>query len=212
MGGTPVVLDMTSQHVRRAVDGDLSSLGWVVRRLTPLLIAQAGWRLGPMMRRYYDPEDLVNDAWAVALPKLAGLPPRDGRYSPVLLRFLSTTLLNRVNNLVKKHLRGDRPGVVPAGDGDSGGDPLNFLPADASGVVTAAIKREVRSTVLECIDELEPIDREIIMLRGIEQHSPQTVAELLGLTTDAVGMRYHRALKRLRERLPDSVFDDLITD
>ncbi len=201
--------DMTTMHVRRAVGGDLTSLGWVVSRLAPLLMAQASWRLGPSLRRYYDPEDLVSDAWAVTLPRLSTLPMRDGRISPVLLRFLSTALVNRVNNLAKKHLRRGRGNADPPSTDDSEGDILAAIPADASGVVTAAVKREVRSQVITCIDELDPVDREILMLRGIEQRTPQTVAQLLGLTTDAVGMRFHRALKRLRERLPGSVFDDL---
>ena len=59
--------DMTTMHVRRAVGGDLTSLDWVVSRLAPLLVAQAQWRLGTALRRYYDPEDLVSDAWAVTL-------------------------------------------------------------------------------------------------------------------------------------------------
>lgn len=201
--------DMTTMHVRRAVGGDLTSLDWVVSRLAPLLVAQAQWRLGTALRRYYDPEDLVSDAWAVTLPRLSTLPMRDGRISPVLLRFLSTALVNRVNNLAKKHLRRGRANIDPLSVGDSRSDFLAAIPADASGVVTAAVKREVRSQVITCIDELEAVDREILMLRGIEQRSPQTVAQLLGLTTDAVGMRFHRALKRLRERLPGSVFDDL---
>ena len=72
---------LTSLHVRRAADGDSESLGWVVARLSPLLLAQADYRLGPVLRSLYDPEDLVNDTWIVALPRLPELPARDGRHA-----------------------------------------------------------------------------------------------------------------------------------
>ena len=34
----------TSVHLRRAIDGDETSLDWIVERLTPLLLAQARYR------------------------------------------------------------------------------------------------------------------------------------------------------------------------
>ena len=95
---------LTSLHVRRAADGDGGSLSWVVSRLSPLLLAQATYRLGSRLRALYEPEDLVNETWAVTLPKLAELPARDGRLTPVLLRFLSTTLLHRIQSLVRSPL------------------------------------------------------------------------------------------------------------
>lgn len=191
---------VTTMHVRRAIDGDSESLDWIVRRLSPLLVAEASYRLGSGLRRVFDPEDLVHDTWLVALPRLRDLNPRDGRYTPVLLRFLSQTLLRRMCNLVRRHARTGR--LEP--------ESTNTDPADArSGVVSRAIHDELESKVLRCIDELEPKDREILVLRGIEQLRNQTVAQLLDLTPQGVTMRYRRALERLRKRLPGSVFDGL---
>jgi len=207
----PTVL--TSLHVRRAADGDPESLGWVVMRLSPLLLAQAAYRLGPVLRSLYDAEDLVNDAWLVALPQLGELPAREGRYTPVLLRFLSTTLLHRINNLARKHIRTGvlerpRPGVARS-DLTEAEDPLEQVAAEQSGVITQAVKHEVRGAITACLAELEARDREILILRGIEQHPNQTVAGVLGITPQAVAMRYRRALDRLRARLPRSVFDEM---
>ena len=69
----PVLIDgdLTTFHVRKAVGGDDDSLGWVVTRFSPVLMAQADYRLGAQLRALYDPEDLVADVWAVAIPKLA---------------------------------------------------------------------------------------------------------------------------------------------
>ena len=59
--------DKTTVHVRRAISGDSQSLAWIVARLTPLLIAQAHYRLGTKLRTRYEPEDIVQDSFAVAL-------------------------------------------------------------------------------------------------------------------------------------------------
>lgn len=190
-------------HVRRAVQGDAESLSWVVARLSPLLRAQAEFRLGPGLRSQHDAEDMVHEAWLVALPQLGNLPLRDGRLTPVLLRFLSTTLLYKIQNLVRQRLRrgpAEHLDVsVPASD----------LADPRSGVISAAVRRERRDQVHESIAALAAIDREVLLLKGIEQQSNQTIALLLGIEPAAVAMRYQRALQRLRAALPRSVFDEL---
>ena len=182
--------------------GDSESLESVVRRLSPLLLAAAEYRLGAALRTHVDPEDLVNEAWLVALPKLGALNERDGRMTPVLLKYLTTTINYRINHLLRRRIRGP---VKPSADRDW----LAQVPTEASGVITQALRHESLGTVRECLDELGTQDREIILLRGIEQNTSKTVAVLIGLTVAAVDKRYSRALKRLRERLPKSAFCDL---
>ena len=194
---------LTTMHVRRAIDGDDASLTWLVTRLSPLLLAQVSFRLGPKLRVLYDPQDLVQEAWLTLLPRLRDLPERNGRHTPGLLRFLSTTLLNKTNTLVQKHLGARRAADTPA-------EGWSEIPVDQSGIVTNAIRRETRDTVLAHIEAMDDQDREILLMRGIEQQRNQTVGLLLGLTPQAVSMRYRRALERLREQLPGSVFDELV--
>src|ERR1043165_8223664 len=94
---TPPSSAMTSFHVRRAIDGDGTSLSWTITHLTPLLEAQASYRTGSILRRFIDPSDVVAEVWMIALPRLRDLRPRDGRYAPVLMKFLSSALLRRIN-------------------------------------------------------------------------------------------------------------------
>lgn len=192
----------TTFHVRRAANGDTDSLGSVVARLSPVLLAAAEYRLGPKLRTQVEAEDLVNEAWLVTLPKLNALEERDGRLTPVLLKFLTTTINFRINNLLRRRLR--RCTTEPVDR-----EAIAAVPSDASGAITHAVRHETQSMVRECLDDLRTGDREIILLRGIEQNSSKTVAMLLGLTVAAVDQRYSRALKRLRERLPESVFAEL---
>ncbi len=196
--------EVTTVHVRRARDGDRDAASRLVERLTPVLLAQAAWRLGPRLRRIKDPEDLVAEAWLTLLPRLATLPPRDGRYTPVLLRFLGTTILHRVNALARHQLRRD---TATAGAEPEATGPTPSI--EITGVVTAAMRRERHDALHDALLALPTQDREIVFLRGIEQQENRVVAELLGITPEAAAMRYHRALRRLRERLPGSVFEEL---
>ncbi|MCR9245248.1 MAG: sigma-70 family RNA polymerase sigma factor [bacterium] len=204
-GPLPDPGQLTSQHVRRAVDGDAASMSWLIERLNPLLIAQARWRMGAALSRVCEPADLVHEAWLVLLPRLDTLPPRDGRMTPVLLSFLSTTILHKTQNLLRREAR-RRLQTGSAGDGE---DPLLELGGPQSEVVSAVVRREAETQIREALEELNEQDREILLMRGIEQQETEAVMELLGLSRDAVYKRYARALTRLRERFPNSVFDEL---
>ena len=71
------------------------------------------------------------------------------------------------------------------------------------------LRNEERDRVTEVLDKLEAGDREIVLLRGIEQLSAAAAAAVLAITVDAAHKRYQRALTKLRGRLPDSVFAEL---
>jgi len=193
--------DATTLHVRRAREGDARSLEWLVARFTPLLLTHARHRMGPLLLARLEPEDVVNDVWAQALPRLAGLAEREGRHTPVLLRFLSTSLLNRVNNLLR--LR------ATEAEGAGADEPLSALPEATRGPLSRAVQGEREGLVLKTLEGLGERDRELILLRALEQHSNAEVAALLGIEPNTAAQAYRRALARLREQLPGSVFDEL---
>ena len=191
----------TSIHVRRARRGDRDSLQWIVSRLSPLLLAQARYRLPPRLRRYCEPEDLVQEVWMVALPRLGDLSARDGRETPVLLKFLSTTLVHHVNNLTRRHLR--RRTVARETEIGAQADD------DRPGVVTRVARSEAFENTLAAIESLEEAHREVLILRGVERQDNGQVAARLGISPNAASLRWNRAIEELRRRIPDSVFDEL---
>ena len=197
--------DLTTRHVHRARDGDRESLAWLIARFSPLLLAQASYRLRGSLRRVYDPEDLVADVWVTMLPRLGELRERSSRLTPVLLKFLSRTLLNKANHRIERHLA--RPRHV--GSGDSESELLDGLAADVTDASTLARRDEAYTALHEAIAELDETDREVLVLRGIEQHANDEVASLLGVTPAAVTRRYQRALRKLRHRLPGSILEGL---
>jgi RNA polymerase sigma factor (sigma-70 family) len=67
----------------------------------------------------------------------------------------------------------------------------------------ALIRAEVRLQVQEALDQMEPIDREVIALRHFEELSNGEAAEVLGITPQAASNRHLRALARLQAILKD---------
>lgn len=203
----PPLHQLTSFHVNRAIQGNDESLAWMVTRFSPLLHAQAAYRLVGSLRHVADPDDLVAEVWAVALPRLSDIHARAGRVTPVLAKFLSRTLLFCFNNLAKRHARGD---LRPRADDE--GRPVSQIPEETSGVVARLSRREGERAVAAALARLEPDDREIIVLRGIEQNPVGTIATLLGVTENVASVRYHRALKKARALIPESILSELPDD
>jgi RNA polymerase sigma-70 factor (ECF subfamily) len=65
----------------------------------------------------------------------------------------------------------------------------------------AAIRAELQIKLQEALNELDPIDREILTLRHFEDLTNNETATVLGLQKAAASNRYVRALKRLKDVL-----------
>ena len=65
----------------------------------------------------------------------------------------------------------------------------------------AAQREEWAQQLRDIIDGLPAADKEILALRHFEQLSPAETAQVLQISDKASGMRYLRALKRLRDGL-----------
>jgi RNA polymerase sigma-70 factor (ECF subfamily) len=75
------------------------------------------------------------------------------------------------------------------------------LLADVPRPSEAAIRAEVKRHLQQALDSMDPIDREVLALRHIEQLTPTETAHVLDIKEKAAGMRYVRALRRLKEIL-----------
>ena len=202
----------TTRVLRSALAGDSAAWDWVVRRISPLLVAQAEHRMHPRLRQICDPEDVVAEAWLRALPVLRGeFSIGSGRCTPRVVALLAKTVQYRILELLRKLTpnSGGRPrsesalsfedaGLEPAGRGASPVKPLML----ADDVVS----------VVKLLRRLEDADRNVVVLRIVEGVPAREVAERLGLTETAVHTRLSRALKRLRDECPDGIFDEFDDD
>ncbi|SIN67867.1 RNA polymerase sigma-70 factor, ECF subfamily [Singulisphaera sp. GP187] len=72
----------------------------------------------------------------------------------------------------------------------------------------AAIRTETRLRVQEALNTMDPIDREVLVLRHFEMLSNEETAQVLNLKTSAASNRHLRALKRLKEILAETTLVD----
>jgi RNA polymerase sigma-70 factor (ECF subfamily) len=68
----------------------------------------------------------------------------------------------------------------------------------------AARRAEMQLRLQEVLNRMDPIDREVLVLRHFEELSNAEVAQALGLQKTATSNRYIRALKRLKRAMSDS--------
>jgi len=72
----------------------------------------------------------------------------------------------------------------------------------------AATMQELHQRFEAAVEDLDPQDREVVIMRHFEQLSNQDVAAALDLTPAAASMRYLRAIRRLRALLGPTAVDE----
>ena len=86
-----------------------------------------------------------------------------------------------------------------------------FLVAQLVGNLTTPSCRVVREEALaavgQALEKLDPMDREVLVLRHLEELTNSEVAEILGVDKFAASKRYLRALGRLRRAVPAAILD-----
>jgi RNA polymerase sigma-70 factor (ECF subfamily) len=98
-------------------------------------------------------------------------------------------------------------------------EPLDFEAADpAADPEKAATEQQIERLLLAAMGELEPMYREVLILRDGEGLTAPEAAQVLGISVDAVKSRLHRARVQVRDRLmsrlgapPDSGCHDVAT-
>ena len=110
----------------------------------------------------------------------------------------------------KRSVDRERPLVVPAG---MHGSTMELAAHLCDGELTPAAiatQREMVRRVTEVISKLSEQESEIIMMRHYEHLSNQEAAQALELSEPAAGMRYLRALRKLRSLLQDSSAEESV--
>jgi RNA polymerase sigma factor (sigma-70 family) len=205
--------DATSIRVQRAVAGDRESLGWIVAHFDPFVIAQVRMRLGHAAPQGDEVRDVVDEIWLALLGRIGNLQPREGRLTPVLLKFLTTASFNVCNNFLRRAISDrtrHKPGVEPRPGAATPQPTIAEVAARQTGVPTRASWREIAARIGTALDSLDPDKVEILVLRLVEQRTNVEIAALLGIPRNTVAARYRRALEKLRASVPASIFADVL--
>jgi RNA polymerase sigma-70 factor, ECF subfamily len=170
-----------------------------------------------LVRRYQEPmlrlatsfvpsqavaEEVVQDTW---LALLRGLDAFEGRSS--LKTWLFRVLVNRARTTGTREHRSvpvpnPEPAVDPARFDDSGGwaDPPEKWIEAAEGRVEAG---KLADRVRQLLDELPARQREVVVLRDVEEMSSEEVCSVLDISEGNQRVLLHRGRSRLRQLFED---------
>lgn len=204
MGDGPTEL-RDEELIRQAGGGDPSALAALFGRHRDRLEKMVRVRLHRSLQGRVDPEDVLQEVY---LDLAAQVPhyPGPAEMPPFLwLRILTGQRLTRLH---RRHLgaamrAAGREVAVGRGDGTEA-DSASLADQLVGRLTTASrvLARDERARIVrEAIESLEPADREIIALRGLEGLTNNEVAASLGLSKAAASNRYVRAMARLQAAL-----------
>ena len=166
-----------------------------------------GLRMDPALRRRLDASDIVQDVLVEAHRRLADYLQAAGMPFQLWLRHLAR---DRMIDAHRRHRTASQRSVdrelppAPANFDDKSAFDLAALAVDRELTpAAAATHHELESRFQAAIETLEEVDREIVLMRHFEQLTNQETARALELTEAAAGMRYLRAMRRLRALLQE---------
>ena len=194
----------TDQLLRRAEGGDRAALDRLLARHRRRLRQMVALRMDRRLAARVDASDVVQEALTEASARLSEY--LRVRPAPFYL-WLRQLAFDRLIDLSRRHIGAQRRSVrreaarrIPLPD-ESAVELADRLVASGTSPSVRMEKEELRSRVRAALDRLSESDREVLVLRHLEQLSTREVAVVLGLGEPAVRYRQRRALERLGELL-----------
>ena len=198
----------------RAEQGDQSALTELFSRYQQRLKRMVRVRMNPRLHGRVDDSDILQDAYLEISKHL-----NDYLQEPTIpfflwLRHITGQKLIAVH---REHLGAqmrDAKREVSLHRGSLPSASSASLAAQLLGRLTspsqAALKAELRVQLQEALNQMNEVDREVLVLRHFEQLSNSEVAQVLSIQESAASKRYLRALERLQQVLMRmQVLDDV---
>jgi RNA polymerase sigma-70 factor (ECF subfamily) len=188
---TDRLLQRVSAGESGAVDELLAAYRRYLRRVVEL-------RMDAELRTRVDPSDVVQETQLIASRRIDEFLAR----RPTSFRlWLRRKTLEQLVTLRRRHVEAEKRSLrreVPLSDQSSLLLSRQLLVPRASQVEQRKeLLEQIRSAVAEIGDQ----DREMLLLRHVEELNNSEVAELLEIEPKTASKRYGRAVRRLRERL-----------
>lgn len=189
---------MLSQDHRQLLDAAFHQHRAKLRRCVEL-------RMDHRVRGRLDPSDVLQEAF---IDLLAKYPRYQSDPQIPLYVWMRLVTMERLLKLHRRHLKTEKRQAnreVPLQANLNQEATSVQLAAQLMAQLTSqgqrAIRKETQAQLLQVLEGLDPMDREVIFLRNFEELSNQETAATLQLSKTAASNRYIRALKRLREAL-----------
>lgn len=201
--------DDTNTLLTRVADGDASAANLLFDRFRPRIRKVVQIRIDDRVLGRFDPSDVVQEAFAQANQRICAF-ARDPKipFYPWLRRIA----IDRLLDLQRRHLDAARRTVkreVPADLELSNASHLalakRLMAPDRDTPETLQQRRDLAQNLIE---RLSAADREVLVLRYLEQATNPEAAAILGISENAFAQRHVRALRRARLLLEGENLDD----
>ncbi len=194
-----------SDEFRRTLDsvleGDPGALASLFSVYRDRLQRMVELRLDTRLRGRVSASDILQEAYIGALQRL---PHYQASSDVPIFVWLRSVTMQRLIDVHRRHLGGqvrDAGREVRLGEVDAMGASsaqIAELFVDNTSPSLAARRGETLAQVREALEQLDPIDREVLVLRHFEQMSNHEAAASLGIKAAAASKRYVRAVERLK--------------
>lgn len=187
--------------VRRAAAGDREALGALLATWREPLRRMVARRLDPRLAGRVDASDVVQNACLESLRRLDE--PKGDLPLPLWVRLLTGQEIAAAH---RRHLGAQARDVrredgLPSVPWATSAGVARDLSAHLTSPTAAAAREEVRGCVEAALDALDPLDREVLVLRHFDRLDNGDAARELGITPAAASKRHVRALARLKTAL-----------
>ncbi len=197
--------DQTKELLKGVADGDASAMNHLLDRHRDAVRRMIQMRLDRAVARRVDASDVVQDVMMEASQRLSDYMQNPSMPFHLWLRQLAK---DRIIDMHRRHRAAKRRSVDReqnlsglGSDEQSAADLAALLKDAELTPAAAALRKEMEERFLLALDQLEENDREIVVMRHFEHLGNSEVAEALQLSSPAAGMRYLRAIRRLKEIL-----------
>jgi len=191
--------------LRRAGQGDAQAQAEVYAASQQRLRQMVLVRMDQRLRARIDPSDVVQEAFMEAFQQL----PEYLVEQPLpFYPWLRQIAWNRLVDLHRRHLMARKRSVnreehLPELADASVAALAERLASPGTSPSGQMTRQEVRARVRAALLQLKESDRELLLLRYVEQLSTSEISAVLGIREGAVKVRHFRALERLRGLLDD---------
>ena len=194
----------TNLLLKRSVSGDEDAFARLFRRYERALRGMVSRRIEAGLTRRFDASDVIQETRLEAFRRLSEFVKR--RPMPLAL-WLQRTALQQLTNMRRFHVDAAKRSVRQETEGFERSSTLLSQSLIASKITPSAIVSAEEETriVRRALDDLDASDREILLLRYVEQFSNQEIAYLLNISDPVASRRHGMALLRLRRVLQQYV-------
>lgn len=195
----------TEELLGRAEHGDSHARAELLNRHRARLKQMVSVRLDRRVLARIDPSDIVQEALVEADQKLAAyLRQRPVAFYPWLRRLAWEHLVRlQAHHRAKRRSVAREEAALPRLPDKSALKLAERLVCSSVSPDNRLVIAEMKSRVIEALAELPERDREILVLRYLEQLANREIAEILEVTEAVVRQRHGRALERLSHKMKD---------